>query len=266
MNKKIFKIIILANAFFLFCFFSCTNDDFDLNTSICEVNLSGFLQPKGKENNFSELKIIRVDRGDAPNNVKGYTLKVENIDYQFIETINKTYQFKSSSNYGNGMVSDVTEGLNRFTVESYGGRTYHGWKSVSWAYGVDEDEIADDYSRLLEEEYPRYSIYKDVVEANISPDIINEVRFNMEPVNGRLAVVIENNKYNHKVLVYVNKEKKKVIRYDNVFCYLLNDNSPDGTELNFRILIKKGKTVVKTINRNYILKSGIDRTRYINIE
>jgi len=264
--KKNCNIRILAIAVLIYSFFSCSDEGFELDKSICEVTISGLQQ--NVKSKSSSLKVSGVDRGAAPSEVDGYTLKVENLDYSLIETIQEDFQFEDGwfMSYGNGVVEDVTEGLNRFTAESYGGTTYKGWKKISRAeYGSNDDEIADEYSYLINEKFSRYTVFRDVVEMKIYPNQNNEVRFNMKPVNGRLAIVVENNKRDHKLLFYVNGAKRQV-RYGKNACYLLNDNSPDGTELDVKIVIKKKRETVKTIDRTYTLKAGKDRTRFINVE
>ena len=265
--KREFNIKILSVAILLCSLFSCSHERIDSDKSVCEVTITGLLDGDSKK--LSGLKATSVDRGDAPDGVEGYTIKIENLDYMGIDIIQEDFQLEESWYwpYGNAKFSNVTEGLNRFTAESYGGTTYKGWKAVSreWFASSDDDK-ADRYSSSLRESYPPYSVYRDTVEQEIFPNQNNDVHFNMKPVNGRLAVVVENNKRDHTVVVSVNNGRGKTIRYNKVKCYLLNDDSPDGTELSVEIAIKKGKNIVNTVYKTYILEHGKDKTRFINVE
>jgi hypothetical protein len=270
MQSKIFKLQQSYNTLIfwgILCFFcsltSCSDSIYETEEVRCEVKIVGFNQ--GVANSFKGLKTTYINRGGAPITVDGFILKVENIDFPNIGIVEEDFYFNTdNSGLDEAVLKYVGEGLNRFTAESFGGTPHVGWKEIDKVDDSYGSEKAEAYGILLGTVYPEYVIFKDTVEKYIVPDQVNNLILNMKPVNGRLAIVLENNNRTHKVNMYVNGELKTISYLKNA-CYLLNDDSPNGTELVVKLDVIKGNKIVRTINRTDTLEVGKNKTIYINI-
>jgi hypothetical protein len=268
--KKCCNIKILVFAVLVCSFFSCTNDNIESHQQSCEVIIESFQY--NSENPEIGLKSTYVDRGDAPSSVGWYIIRVENLDYPGIKPKREDFIIDDSwwSNNEKPIVKDVTEGLNRFTAESIGGDPQKGWKDV-WrkSWGSVQYRV-DSYSRTLKSSYPVYTIYKDTVESVITPNVKNNINFNMKPANGRLAIIVDSKKKNYAFGVTINGEWKDL--YNNkCICYLLNDDTPAGTVIDVKIdFFKWNKRQrkwehEKTENRSFDIEAGKNKTRLIDL-
>lgn len=264
--KKDYRINILIFAVLVCSFFSCSTDNYELEQQLCEVSINGLQRDFAAVE--SELKSTSVNRGNAPSSVQGYNLRVENLDNPEVGIIQEQFTFNGNWQDGNGIVRHIREGRNKFTATSFGGTTHKGWKNIWKVNWGDLNYRSSFYSNILKNSYPIYTVYKDEITREITFNGDNNVRFEMLPVNGRLAIVIENNKKNYAFGVSINGSWKAL--YGNqIICYLINDNTQSGTiyvDIAFYKLKNNRYYYKKTERRSFTIDAGKNKTRVIEMK
>lgn len=267
----------------------CEGDKIKVEEPVCSVFFDGL--NVDQEKNGAGLKSINIDRDDAPYDVDGYTLTVENLEYD-VEDITEKFVFNRWWwNNEKPHINNVTRGKNRFIVESfsYSRDEWRGWGDTHeirdivehWTNNV--DSRAYTYEGYLDNNFPVYTRYMDTVIVDINSNMENTVHFDMKPVNGRLAIVVENRKSDwddddddddyyygdgYKLKVRINKENQ-ILYYGEVAWYIINDGTPSGTDVKVDIIFYRRKNKrwkkVKKKSVHYSIESGKNITRLIEI-
>lgn len=278
MSGNKFYLYVFAFFIIVLSFLSCSDEDYEEISEYGKVTIDGLQKEfviettelKASVNNGNTASKLKasVNRGNAPYTVQGYDMRVENLDNSKAKIIQERFILNNNNNQGNGIVRDVVVGLNRFTATSFGGSHQTGWKNLGKLNGGDAQFRAIFYSSTLENSYPIYYKYKGEVVANISKNGDNRISFQMKPINGRIAIVVENNKNNYAFGVRINGNWKAL--YSNqCLCYLLNDDSPHGRKIDVQIDFYRrkgwGYQYKKRVNRSFNIEKGKNITRVIDL-
>lgn len=276
--RCIFNISIIA---VLSCgLFSCSeSDDFNLEREDCSVTINGFSfssEAMGGAAIDINKQTGNVDESlNTPESVSGYKVSVQHSD-PAVPVIEQEFRFVDGGGLDYGIIEKVKQGSNTFTAESIrnsalfedkpevGGFFKDGWYLVGrrenltvpasgWSWNIYTRTAQ--YQEAIEDRYPCYSIYRETTDMNIIAGVVNEVApFDMEVVNGRLVLVIENKK-SDEIRVYMDGEEVTIINSGEVKYILKNDTTEDKLTLNLEI--KKWKKQ----GRNWVLrKINIDRS------
>lgn len=194
---------ILAIIPFVIGVASCEYEDLSvIEANTCKVVVSGLQS----ENSGGGLKVINLNRvsGEAditkntPENIAGCNINIYSHSDLENPYISQNVQFVDTLGDSVLILSGIQQGQNRFVAESYvdagifGGNT-HGWDGkigiLAEQTGTEKHKL---YSEQIELVNPLYLKYRCVVDANIELGTENNISFNMQPVNGRIAILIEN--------------------------------------------------------------------------
>lgn len=247
---------------------SCSSEDgLAVESQTTKVVING-LQSEA-ESLGAGLKTVFVNRIkdesneslNTPDNIAGYTINVYRSSDLDIPYLSETFEFVDKNGDENGVVSDVIIGKNTFVAESIGrrkdGRKWveftDGWTGITGEMKKEKGDIEkrmQKYNDKMLKDYPLFTLYRDTVEnvyVNATP-AENNISFDMMPVNGRLAVIIENERKDTKLDIYIHDMMiKSGLGKDRVFYYLLNDRTEGKVELNIKIeyLVKIDKKAKK---------------------
>lgn len=290
MMNVVYKANIFLFVAFLFTAISCSKDGgLDIEPETYDVIVEGF-----SFNNESEgggLKAVDINRQtgnideslNTPKNVGGYTVNVYSPSGAATPYISEEFNFVDGGGEEYGVISNVKKGVNRFVAESVrnkdlfenkydvGGYFNNGWVnlwgSVAKQWEFNPDDRLTSYKDILEEYLPCYTIYRGEKDYNVIGGQDNSVPFEMQAVNGRMLVVVENNTSKNVEVSYNGRIDQ--LGVDEALFVLLNDDSEVDIKMKFNIKYKKkqGKKE-KTKNKRitYTLEPGKNKARLIDVQ
>ena len=256
--KKLFIILLIFTV-------SC-----DADIPLAKVSTSIKLHETEK---YGGGLIENIDRTGVPSNIWGLKISIENLDHNVLD-INNTYSYENTHTIFSDdlKIDGVTEGSNRFIIESIGRGmgTYEIFEEGYDEYSYRDTAITllsmSDAARLAwhkntaKDHRHVYSLYRDTVIDYISPNVANLIHANMKCVNGRLCIVIENfkTKVNRKHQLRINiRGKRNIVKKYEYIYYFLNNNIEEKTEVDVSIEVWRKKS-----NGPFEYQRTIERTLY----
>lgn len=180
---------------------ACNEDDIvHSGYQTCDVRICGLLS-RTPDGSLKAINLNRVtgvsDELNTPENITGCIVNVFSMTDNVTPYVSENIQFVDSGGEDKLILTGINKGYNRFVAETYVdvgvfGGSVSGWSRIFGEISkVGGGDKYSKYNEQIESSYPLFIKFKGECESDIVAGVDNDISFNMEPVNGRMAIIIE---------------------------------------------------------------------------